>query len=220
MLTIKETQIAQNENGLYSLNDLHKAAGGESKHQPSNWLRLDSTKDLIEEINKPRSSEVRNAIQVSQGGRSQGTFVCKEMVYAYAMWISPSFMIKVINVFDAVSTGNIESALRYAGTAASQKRLEKLEQEKSELLGSMGKRLLSQDRQAGRVEILKRHMVSRIKDYLRRNFVNTNYDYDRMIACATDYESNHETIAVEVLEALVLSGVVYRSKDNHYALMQ
>lgn len=218
MLTIKETQISQNENGLYSLNDLHKSAGGEPKYQPSNWLRLDSTKDLIEEINKPRSSEVRNAIQISQGGKHQGTFVCKEMVYAYAMWISPSFMIKVINVFDAIATGDIESALRRADTTASQLRLKKIEQEKAALLATMDKRLLSEERQSARVEVLKRHMVTRIKDYLNRNSVKTNHDYDLMIACATDYESEHISIAVDVLDALVLSGVVYRSKLNHYSL--
>lgn len=83
--------------GLYSLNDLHQASGGEKKHQPSNFLRLEATKALINEIDA--SSHLRSLNTVAGKGRPQGSYVCKELVIAYAAWISPAFHLQVIRVF-------------------------------------------------------------------------------------------------------------------------
>ncbi|EKO3388707.1 KilA-N domain-containing protein [Vibrio fluvialis] len=88
--------------GLYSLNDLHKASGGKQTHKPANFARLDTTKELIDEIN--RCSDLSIAISTNRGGKNQGTWVCKELVYAYAMWISPKFHLNVIRAFDSMST--------------------------------------------------------------------------------------------------------------------
>lgn len=102
--------------GLYSLNDLHKAAGGEDKHKPANWLALQQTEALIAAIvdaGFPASEGNQiltkdDVIRVVKGGSSaQGTYVCKELVYAYAMWISPVFNLHVIRAFDGVVAKNI-----------------------------------------------------------------------------------------------------------------
>lgn len=106
MLTISNSAIGM-KYGLYSLNDLHRASGSNKKHQASNFMRLEATKGLIDEIE--RSSDMSNgtksiAYKVIQGGNSQqGTFVCRELVYSYAMWISPRFQLLVIRAFDAIA---------------------------------------------------------------------------------------------------------------------
>jgi len=80
-----ETVIRQDSEGRYSLNDLHRAAGAAKKHQPSDFLRSGQTQELIAEIN---SGDSRNYAVARKSGRGGGTFACKELVYAYAMWIS------------------------------------------------------------------------------------------------------------------------------------
>ena len=93
--------IRKDSEGRYCLNDLHKAAGNEAKHQPNLWLRLDGTEDLVDELIKqtPHFCGIKRAV-----GRNGGTYVCEELVYAYAMWISPSFHLKVIRVFKEYAT--------------------------------------------------------------------------------------------------------------------
>ena len=86
--------------GLYSLNDLHRASGGNPKHKPAFFLRTDQTKDVITELRLCNSHG--ETLKVKRGGDNQGTWVCKELVYSYAMWISAKFHIAVIHTFDAV----------------------------------------------------------------------------------------------------------------------
>ena len=103
-LTILDKPISQH-NGLYSLNDLHEVSGMSKKNQPGNFIRLEQTQDLINEIKC--SSDLRiTPISTIKGNHSsglrQGTYVCKALVYAYAMWISPKFHLMVIRAFDGM----------------------------------------------------------------------------------------------------------------------
>jgi hypothetical protein len=105
-VNIADVAIRSDSEGRYCLNDLHKASGGEKRHQPANWLRMEQTLELINELSVPqiRGTEQNQPVSVLQGGNDQGTYVCKELVYAYAMWVSPSFHIKVIRAYHAVTT--------------------------------------------------------------------------------------------------------------------
>ena len=102
-IKISNTPIRQH-NSLYSLNDLHKAAGGSAKHKPSNWLRNQQTIELIDEINQV--SNMRLAIESIHGGRNNGTYVCEELVISYGMWINASFALQVIRCFLAKEKAN------------------------------------------------------------------------------------------------------------------
>jgi len=106
LIIIDGINIRQDKEGRYSLNDLHKAAGGNRKYEPNAFLRLDSTKELIEEI-KYADSRIWDPVK-SKKGSNGGSHGCKEIVYAYAMWISAAFNLKVIRTFDAVMTGKME----------------------------------------------------------------------------------------------------------------
>ncbi|WP_291971795.1 KilA-N domain-containing protein [Candidatus Symbiopectobacterium sp.] len=102
-IIISDIAIHRDEQERYSLNDLHQASGGEEKDKPANWLRSDKTIELIDEILK---AQIRAFKPVdARKGRYGGTYVCKELVYSYAMWISASFALKVIRAYDDIVSG-------------------------------------------------------------------------------------------------------------------
>ena len=106
-ITIANTLIAVDKEGRFCLNDLHKAAGAESRHQPAFFFRRPEIQELEAELN---SAPTQSLSTITTQGRNGGTFVCKELVYAYAMWISPKFHLEVIRTFDAVATGQVPAA--------------------------------------------------------------------------------------------------------------
>lgn len=113
-LAVADTLIRRDAEGRFCLNDLHKAAGDKRSDQPANFLRSDEAQRLVAallaEIADPqnRGSE---PIQTLKGGDGpQGTYVVKELVYAYAMWISPTFHLRVIRAFDALVSGTSATA--------------------------------------------------------------------------------------------------------------
>ncbi|OOF45272.1 hypothetical protein BKK51_06890 [Rodentibacter trehalosifermentans] len=96
-LTILNTSIRV-LNDLYSLNDLHAISGNNPKHRPNQFIRLETTKDLINEIETENLNAQICAIKTLRG-TTGGSYACKELVIAYAAWISPAFHLVVLRAF-------------------------------------------------------------------------------------------------------------------------
>lgn len=104
-------KIKQDEEGRYCLNDLHRAAvaDGANKRtkEPAKFMSTEQFSEMVAELTtqNPGSLPVETI-----EGRSGGTYVAKELIYAYAMWVNARFHLHVIRTFDAVVTGQIEEA--------------------------------------------------------------------------------------------------------------
>tara|TARA_R110002050_G_scaffold57423_5_gene129251 strand:+ start:173466 stop:174206 length:741 start_codon:yes stop_codon:yes gene_type:complete len=103
-LTILNIDISENGEGMFSLSDLWKATG-QKKHAPKEWLRLKRTKNLIKEL-----ADLRGGISPLSTGRGKDTFVCRELVYSYAMTVSAKFEIEVIHAFDKSARKKLNQA--------------------------------------------------------------------------------------------------------------
>lgn len=103
-LIIASTTIRRDAEGRFSLNDLHRAAGGEAADRPGYWLVNQKTAELIRELETTGISAV-NTIE----GRGGGTYVAEQLVVSYAAWISPKFHLEVLNNFLAAKKTNVRA---------------------------------------------------------------------------------------------------------------
>ncbi len=102
LMTINGKEITTDSEGRFSLNDLHKAAGGSDKDVPNKFMRSKSFKEVVEVLIAQKRL-VEPVIRKS-GRYGGGTWVCKELVYKYAMWTNPEFEVKVIQTFDKLTS--------------------------------------------------------------------------------------------------------------------
>lgn len=107
LMVIDGIEVRRDAYGRYSLNDLHRAAVASGANartkEPGKFLSSQQTVELVHELTNTQNLGV-DPVSVIHGGNERGTYVCKELVYAYAMWISPSFHLKVIRTFDMVTS--------------------------------------------------------------------------------------------------------------------
>ena len=148
-LVICETFIRQDEDGRYCLNDLHRASGDEQRHRPKYWLANRQTKAMAAEL-------AIGGIPPIDAKQGMGTFVAKELVYAYAMWISPVFALKVIRTYDAVMQAHIDR-LNTLSARRARVELEYLEAQRDASRCGLGLRRWRDDRPAleARIDALR-----------------------------------------------------------------
>lgn len=174
-LNISNLPIRQDEDGRFSLNDLHKASGNLAKHKPSEYLRNQQAKDLVSEI---ELEAVNPAIKIIKGRGLTGTYACKELVYAYAMWISPAFTLKVIRAYDSLAS--VQYGLKTLPEAKTKKALVGgLSLDQQDTIKALVKSRaegLPKDKQAGAIikqwSAIKKKYGMSYKEVAPENFVN------------------------------------------------
>ncbi|MBU3696767.1 KilA-N domain-containing protein [Dechloromonas sp.] len=108
IITIDTITIKQDSEGRFCLNDFHKAAGGNPNHAPAQFFRTDTAQALITELSN--CAEMHITPWLAQRGFNGGTYVVRELVFAYAMWVSPAFHLKVIRAYDRLQTQGVAVA--------------------------------------------------------------------------------------------------------------
>ena len=100
---IAGVEITTDAEGRFNLNALHKASGLGANKAPAQWLRTQTAKSLIAELEK----ETVQICIVSDEGRNGGTFAHELLAIEYAGWISPVFRLQVNQTFLDFRTGKL-----------------------------------------------------------------------------------------------------------------
>ena len=108
-LIIADNQIGINKDGLYCLNDMHKAAmaiGVATESQrPGNFVL--SQADFISAVDATGIA----SIKAVKGGKTQGTWASEIVAMKYAGWLDPAYEVQVYQAVQALKHGDIESAV-------------------------------------------------------------------------------------------------------------
>lgn len=83
-----DDNIRMDAEGRTSLDDLHRATGGAPEHAPFVWIKSDTARGLIAALEDEGSQPVSIT--------SDGAFIARELVLAYAADVSPAFQLQMI----------------------------------------------------------------------------------------------------------------------------
>ena len=97
-LSVVGVEIAQDEHGRYSLNDLHRAAmaagSATESHKPGNFMQSAGVQAFLDALEASDLTAGIPAIK-TEPGRYGGTYGARLVVLRYAAWIAPAFEVQV-----------------------------------------------------------------------------------------------------------------------------
>lgn len=121
-IVIESHSIAVKADGMYCLNDLHKAAMALGKatesQKPSNFIK--SQADFVAAVDATGVASVKSI----KGGVKQGTWAIEIVAMKYAGWIDASFEVQVYAAAQALRHGDIEKAVELSGSKAAKAALD------------------------------------------------------------------------------------------------
>ncbi|EOI1398667.1 TPA: KilA-N domain-containing protein [Citrobacter freundii] len=108
-VSVNGVSVRVDDEGRYSLNDLHAAAvaNGEAteSQRPSVFLRSAQIKRFVKALKSKAlksASEQNQPLRVIKGGEQSGAWGVELLAIRYAAWIKPEFEIEVYEVFRTV----------------------------------------------------------------------------------------------------------------------
>lgn len=105
-LSVVGVDIAQDDHGRYSLNDLHRAAmaagSATESHKPGNFMQSAGVQAFLDALEASDLTAGIPAIK-TEPGRYGGTYGARLVVLRYAAWIAPAFEVQVYRCFDEVT---------------------------------------------------------------------------------------------------------------------
>lgn len=79
IITLGQTSITQSSNGLYCLTDLWKSSGGLKKNQPSDFMKLKSTKETVQYLLDEKVGALENQQVVAVVNGDKGLRFCESL---------------------------------------------------------------------------------------------------------------------------------------------
>ncbi|EDI0780986.1 KilA-N domain-containing protein [Salmonella enterica subsp. enterica serovar Kasenyi] len=117
-VSVNGISVRVDEEGRYSLNDLHASAviSGQAKENqgPSQFLRSKKVKGFVETLTRMQKCTLKEnqPVKVINGGINQGVWALEIVAIRYAAWLSAEFEIRVYQTFQAVIRNGISAMSR------------------------------------------------------------------------------------------------------------
>lgn len=207
-IQIGEVVIHEDAHSRYCLNDFHRAAVAEGHNartkEPGKFLASPHIVELVKVLAATaETAQPAGSLPVATvEGRGGGTFACRELVYAYAMWVSAVFHLRVIRVFDAVAQAAQAPVPTHPDMAAL------LAQPKSVLFRMLADLAEKNEAQAAHLEEQAAQLAAQAPAVkLATDYLGAEGD-----RCLTDAATALEIPPKAFMAALVEHGICYRRK--------